>query len=141
MKLVINGEAVDIPSGGESSIPPGGIIIWSGAADAIPEGWALCNGENNTPDLRDRFVLGAGTSHVVGTTGGSEEVTLTVAQMPSHSHKYYIKMTGNTNSNYTARITTVNDSTLSEPSTTDTGGSQPHPNMPPYYTLCYIMKL
>lgn len=45
-----------IPSGG--GFPSGGIIIWSGAADAVPSGWVLCNGEHGTPDLRGRFVLG-----------------------------------------------------------------------------------
>lgn len=67
-------------------IPPGGIIIWSGAIDAIPEGWALCDGENGTPDLRDRFVVGAGYGYSVGATGGEEVHTLTVEEMPSHTH-------------------------------------------------------
>ena len=71
-----------------NAFPSGGIIIWSGAVNAIPTGWVLCDGNNSTPDLRDRFIVGAGTggSYSPGNTGGAASVTLSVAQMPSHSH-------------------------------------------------------
>ena len=53
-------------------LPRGCILLWSGAADAIPAGFALCDGENGTPDLRGRFVVGAGNSdYPVGATGGT----------------------------------------------------------------------
>ena len=52
-------------------IPIGGIIIWSGAQNAIPQYWQLCDGTNGTPDLRDRFIVGAGNNYTVGATGGS----------------------------------------------------------------------
>ena len=67
-------------------MPPGGIIMWSGAANAIPQGWALCNGTNGTPDLRNRFIVGAGDEYNPGNTGGGKSITLTKAQMPSHNH-------------------------------------------------------
>lgn len=60
--------------------------MWSGIITSIPLGWLLCNGENGTPDLRDRFIVGAGLSYGVGDTGGSATVTLTTDQMPSHTH-------------------------------------------------------
>ena len=60
--------------------------MWSGASTAIPTGWLLCNGANNTPDLRDRFIVGAGNSYSVGSTGGEATHTLTVSEMPSHNH-------------------------------------------------------
>jgi len=63
------------------AIPSGGIILWSGAADAIPSGFVLCDGNNNTPDLRNRFVVGAGSGYLVDATGGSADATLV-----SHSH-------------------------------------------------------
>jgi hypothetical protein len=80
-----------------ASFPSGGIILWSGSVAAIPTGWVLCNGSNSTPDLRDRFIIGAGSTYVVGATGGSSSVTpagtisvtgtaLTQAQMPKHYH-------------------------------------------------------
>lgn len=56
------------------------------AAGQIPAGWALCDGQNNTPDLRGRFVLGAGQEYEAGAMGGVEEVALTVEQMPKHAH-------------------------------------------------------
>ena len=63
------------------AVPQGFIGLWSGAANAIPTGWVLCNGANGTPDLRDRFVVGAGSGYSVGNTGGSANATLV-----SHSH-------------------------------------------------------
>jgi len=73
-------------SGTDASLPSGVVVIWSGAANAIPSGWYLCNGSNGTPDLRDRFVVGAGSGYSVGNTGGAASVTLSTAQMPSHNH-------------------------------------------------------
>ena len=63
-------------------IPVGGIIMWSGAIVDIPTGWALCNGSNNTPDLRNKFVAGAGDSYAVDATGGNNEITLASSQIP-----------------------------------------------------------
>lgn len=51
-------------------IPSGGILIWSGSIGSIPVGYYLCNGSNGTPDLRDKFVVGAGSTYAVGNTGG-----------------------------------------------------------------------
>lgn len=53
-----------------TTVPTGGIIMWSGSIGSIPAGYVLCNGSNGTPDLRDRFVVGAGNSYAVGATGG-----------------------------------------------------------------------
>ena len=70
----------------ESVIPTGVIVMWSGSTSSVPTGWALCNGQNGTPDLRDRFIVGAGNSYSVGSKGGADSVTLTTSQMPSHAH-------------------------------------------------------
>ena len=74
-------------------VPSGFIGLWSGAATAIPSGWFLCDGANGTPDLRGRFVIGAGGAFAVGATGGQATVNwsadghvLSVAEMPSHGH-------------------------------------------------------
>lgn len=63
-------------------VPSGFIGLWSGAASAIPSGWFLCDGTNGTPNLRDRFVVGAGGSYAVGATGG----TTTATSTPAGSH-------------------------------------------------------
>ena len=76
-----------------SFVPIGGIIMWSGTiaqAEALTN-WKICDGQNGTPDLRDKFVLGVGSSSVTSTasvddTGGSNTITLTEGQMPSHNH-------------------------------------------------------
>ena len=123
--------------GDGGSIPAGLICMWSGSSSNIPSRWALCNGNNNTPDLRDKFVLGA--------TGGEKEVILTIAQMSSHSHDYIF------NNNKCLTIGGADDSTGSvewdSRSSYDkfnilkTGGGESHNNMPPYYALCFIIKL
>jgi len=68
------------------SIPSGLIAVWSGSVASIPAGWVLCNGANGTPDLRDRFVVGAGSSYAVDATGGANTVTLATTEIPGHTH-------------------------------------------------------
>jgi hypothetical protein len=135
-----------------AGIPSGGIIIWSGSAAAIPSGWYLCNGSNSTPDLRNRFVVGAGSTYAVGNTGGSADA-ITVSHTHSindsgHSHDVRIpsRTVGN---NATALYSTSDGSTkstvTSESASTgisiqSTGSSGTNANLPPYYALCYIMK-
>jgi len=68
------------------SIPTGLISLWSGSTASIPSGWQICDGTNGTPDLRDRFVVGAGSSYAVGDTGGAASVALSEAELPSHTH-------------------------------------------------------
>ena len=53
-----------------SPFPSGGIVMWSGSVASIPSGWLLCDGTNGTPDLRNRFIVGAGSTYAVGATGG-----------------------------------------------------------------------
>ncbi len=69
-----------------SLIPVGSIVMWSGSIANIPAGWALCDGTNGTPNLQNRFVVGAGDSYAVGATGGADSVTLTESQIPAHNH-------------------------------------------------------
>ena len=64
-----------------SGFPTGGIIMWSGSIATIPSGWALCDGQNSTPDLRDRFIVGAGNNYSVGSTGGAAD-----AVVVEHNH-------------------------------------------------------
>jgi len=83
-------------------VPAGGIVIWKGTASTIPAGWAVCDGTNNTPDLRERFVVGSGDNpNVTGNTinhqatGGDRTITLTTSQLPAHDHDGYTNVTGN----------------------------------------------
>jgi hypothetical protein len=122
-----------------AAIPVGIITMWSGAANAIPAGWKLCDGDNSTPDLRGKFVLGAGGSYAVGATGGAATHTLTVDEIPSHAHA--------TSASLTATIPEHGDNEdydnyIPDGGTTtgNTGGGVAHNNMPPYYAICYIMR-
>lgn len=66
----------------QSAMPAGFIGLWAGSVASIPSGWALCNGANGTPDLRDRFVVGAGSTYAVGAIGGQNAIT----SVPAHTH-------------------------------------------------------
>lgn len=87
---------------GNDLLPFGAIIMWNGSV--IPAGWALCDGGSypkmdgtgsvSTPNLTDRFIVGAGNSYVIATTGGENTHTLTTAEMPSHNHTIAIGTAG-----------------------------------------------
>ena len=121
-----------------NGIPKGGIIMWSGAVNQIPSGWVLCDGTNGTPDLRDRFVVGAGGGYSLGQIGGEAAHVLTIDEMPSHSHNVYIS--SGTSGPGTPLLTKSTTLTNTE-ATTPVGGGQPHNNLPPYFSLAFIMKL
>ena len=134
--------------GGVSAVLPKGIIVmWSGSQASIPSGWALCNGLNGTPDLRDRFIVGAGRAYGVGATGGADSVTLTINQMPYHAHEYFGDdhlIVGATYAYSRSGMDAISDSKSGASAffkTTYKGGDQPHENRPPYYALCFIIKL
>ena len=82
-------------------IPSGGIIMWSGSVGSIPTGWVLCNGSNGSPDLRNRFVVGAGSTYAVNATGGTDSVSLSTANLPAHNHSFSGSGTTNTEGNHT----------------------------------------
>lgn len=87
--------------------PIGGIILWSGSVAAVPSGWALCNGSNGTPDLRDRFVVGAGSTYAVGATGGSAN-----AIVAAHTHEVSITSSAVSNDHtHSVNLTTASAGT------------------------------
>lgn len=75
-----------IQKAGHELLPTGVICMWSGSIATIPGGWALCNGSNGTPNLQDKFIVGAGNTYAPGATGGSLTAALVLANIPSHSH-------------------------------------------------------
>lgn len=150
----------------ETLMPIGAIIMWSGKVADIPTGWRLCDGNNGTPNLKDRFIMGAVTDATINKTGGQNEVTLTVNQIPAHQH------TGGTNSagehshyyyeedspsygrkeilrysqGWEKRITSYglilpSGSHSHTVTINNTGGGQSHENRPAYYKLAFIMKV
>jgi hypothetical protein len=119
--------------GGFNLLPRGVIVAWNGAPNAVPAGWFLCDGGNGTPDLRNRFVVGSGGQYATGNTGGADTVTLTVAQIPPHTHDY-AHATG-ARGMYGGSYWGPGGA-----QTGSTGGGQAHENRPPYYALAWIMK-
>jgi hypothetical protein len=140
-----------------NGVPRGGIIMWSGTISDIPAGWALCNGSNGTPDLRDRFIVGArqdesGTakSNLTGSltkNGGSTVLsgftgnhTLTVDEIPAHTHSFGQQGFQLSAPGSAATI----DGTGTRQVSNSTGGGSAH-NHPaeilPYYAVAFIMKL
>jgi len=125
-------------------IPTGVITLWYGAIGAIPSGWSLCDGGGDTPDLRDRFIVGAGTggSYAVDATGGSTTSgahTLLTAEMPAHTHSVLIRGFSGAHSAGSGQYSDEGGSQNS--GSTGGGGAHSHAaTIPPYYALCYIMK-
>lgn len=134
---------------GYGSAPIGCIILWSGAKNDIPDGWALCDGQSYnghaTPNLRDRFVVGAGGAYAVGATGGEATHTLTKEEMPSHNHSYQFKgadLKGSwDDDNYFYNQSGEYSKNSNTKWTDSTGGGRAHENRPPFYALCYIMRV
>lgn len=134
------------------------IIIWSGAIVNIPDGWFLCDGTNGTPDLRDRFVLGAGNNFNLSDTGGSADAVLplhnhggtaTTSADGSHNHTF------SAGTSFTSSGSNARRHKLRFGGSAGTSGSGAHThtvtlsnegedgtnkNLPPYYALAYIMS-
>lgn len=121
-------------------IPAGLISMWSGLVP--PDGWAICDGTNGTPDLRGRFVVGQAEDPqfiLIGQTGGAKTVTLTLNQIPEHTHSYQAPLVDGDHPGGSNGYDRPNAKTAG---TTGTAGAgHPHENLPPYYVLAYIMKL
>lgn len=139
-----NAKVIDV-----NTVPKGGIIIWSGSETDIPGGYVLCDGGINygytAPDLRSRFIRGA---TALGSYGGVESHQITTAEMPSHRHSFYGKSTTSGtsetwggNSGFLAVGTTAGTSGSFGKVINDAGNGNYHNNMPPYYVLCYIMRV
>lgn len=141
-------------------LPYGAIIMWYGAATAIPLGWTLCNGSNNTPDLRDKFVIGAGSTYAVAATGGTANavvvshthgVTEPDQGANGSGHNHAIDLFGGT-TGVASKIAGIGDSNgalytgytqYGETGITidSAGESGTGKNLPPYFALCFIMKI
>ena len=133
-------ETLQLPSGGGTLavLPTGLILMWSGAAAAIPSGWVICDGNNSTPNLTDKFIKSAAAA---GATGGSATTgahTLSTAEMPSHSHSGGASSsTGANASGYSGLYQAAAANTGS----TGGGGSHTHPQSEPiHFALIFIMK-
>jgi microcystin-dependent protein len=146
------------------------------AGNFAPAGWMFCEGqllpisENETlfqligtkyggdgqstfalPDLRGRIPIHQGNGFIVSETGGAEEITLTINQIPAHTHVSLAASTdGNSpspanavwaNSNLRQYGTTTANGTMSPNRILPTGGSQPHTNMQPYLCVSFIISL
>jgi microcystin-dependent protein len=141
-------------------IPSGIIMLWSGSIASIPNGWLICDGTNGTPNLRDRFVVGAGSAYAVAATGGNANATLVshnhtasvsdpthshISGVPSDTSVFGVSATpvtsGKTGTlDYGTSPNTTFSSTGISVSISTEGSSATNANLPPYYALAYIMK-
>jgi len=156
---IANSVISDINTGVNYSVPAGGIIMWSGATNAIPTGWVLCDGQNGTPDLRDRFVVGAtagsGDTSYPGlspnATGGSANAIVVehnhTLTDPGHSHSEVYNVASN-GQDQAGSGSGDNDNNATQQTSTETtgitidsaGSSGTNANLPPYMALAFIMK-
>lgn len=95
------------PPGPAGAFPPGVIVMWSGPLGAIPSGWALCDGTNGTPDLRERFVMGASAGQDPGGQGGKNLQLLTVNELPMHHHDVIVGAAGSHTNTGTVQSTAI----------------------------------
>lgn len=143
----------------QAAIPSGIISMWSGSIASIPSGWFLCDGNNGTPDLRNRFIIGAGSTYAVAATGGSADATLVshthtaTSNVSDPGHLHSIASWAATGFNPGGSITastqvqnasmntnTANTGISVATSVSPSGSSATNANLPPYYALAYIMK-
>jgi len=149
-----------VPYAITGGMPSGVIVMWSGSLSEIPDGWALCDGTNGTPDLRDRFVLSVAASEEPGGTGGSHTKSLSVSNLPPHTHSFTtdsagehvhdiaanggsqgIRRTGSEGGERrSGEIYPAGEHTHSG-TTHSTGGGNSFDVRPRYYKLAFIMKL
>lgn len=152
---------------GGAMVPVGGIIMWSGAANALPVNWKICDGTNGTPDLRGKFIRGSDERTIIGTeaniptptgtTGGADEVELSNLMLPKHNHKFKVRylhqveyygsteiLVVDVQPNFTSpwtssteRVTGPNEDIASTEPSTLT----PVPTIPAFYALAYIMRV
>ena len=136
----------------QASFIAGMIILWSGSSGSIPTGWLLCDGTLSTPNLRDRFVVGAGSTYAVNATGGAADAVVVththVATDTGHTHTIAqaaqsVGTSGGSQAvvfsggSITSSTNTALNITNAAPVGSVSGTNQ---NLPPYYALCYIMK-
>ena len=124
VKVRSGGAWVQVAGAAPTGIPSGFIGLWSGAANAIPSGWYLCNGSNSTPDLRDKFVIGAGNSYAVGAAGGSKDAVIVSHSHTINNHTHTVSgNTGNQSANHSHTFSGSGSSSHSHSYQTGQGGA------------------
>lgn len=135
----------------------GGITLFAGEISAIPAGWQLCDGTNGTPDLRNKFIIGAGNLYEVGATGGFKDQDViqhshsgSTSTIPNHQHSVFTS-SGTTGTNGYMGADGFRDSGVSLGSAGShshsvtvndvTGEDGTNKNLPPYFALSYIQQI
>lgn len=119
----------------EMSNPIGSITLWSGSVASIPANWQLCDGTNGTPDLRDRFIQGAGGALNPGGIGGEAE----------HDHTFagdgHVHANGGVLASSTAGPSFKWDGDFPSAAEVAMGTTDLGMNAPPFHALAYIQRM
>lgn len=152
--------AISVAISTKSEFVAGMIMMWSGSIGSIPVGFALCDGTSGTPDLRDRFIVGAGSTFAVNATGGSADAVLpththtatSTVTDPGHAHGYLRVASGSPQVDgkdlasllYQLSVASTTNAAFTSITVGTTianaGVSGTNANLPPFYALAYIMK-
>ena len=126
----VNQNFDDMVDGLDTAMPSGMICMWSGSSASIPSGWYLCDGNNGTPNLLNRFVVCATVTYAVGASGGAT----------THDHSFSGTTSTDSGGGKGFQDSGSPDGSIFNHTHTYSGTTGSGSTLPPYYALCFVQK-